>query len=284
MVTRENHHFYIDNASLQEVASALRVLSTDPGLSPAEIREIAIRDFYPKYQKDATYSPKRLLDLGLAACDHTAKPDYILTPTGLRLQSILESDQELAYELFHYLHYTGFAGHPEARKLLWSYRRCCQLFWSSGHDLDTKLVAATILSEAAERFPECLAGAGRQGGFNATAVQCVRSWLDCLRPSPLPPPVPGKTKGSIIKRNLANPSLAGLALDDLYRDRKIRYGDRVTLDDSVIDALSGVFFSTSESMYAGLVETAKRLPSLTLAETLSGVAIGLQQPFSLFDV
>lgn len=286
MVTKEDHHFYIDNASLQEVASALLVLSLDKGLSTTEIREIAVRDFYPRYQKDATYSPRRLLDLGLATCTSSASRRYTLTPTGLRLQSILESDQDLAYELFHYLQYTGFAGHPQARKLLWSYRRCCQLFWSAGHDLDARVVAATILSEAAERFPACLADAGREGGFNTTAVQCVRSWLNCLRPSPLSMSSPGRTgtQSPIAKRSLPNPVLAGLALDDLYRDRKVQYGDRVVLDDSVIDALSEVFFATPESTYAGLTEMARRSPTVTISETLSGAAVGLARPFGLLDM
>jgi hypothetical protein len=282
MVTKEDHHFYIDNASLPEVATALRVLSIDRPLTPATIREIAKRDFAYDIQKDATYAPRRLQDLGLASRNKPIGQGYVLTATGLTLQSILQHDQGLAYELFHYLHYTGSAGHSDARKLLWSYRRCCQLLWASGHLVSKRMIASTILSEAADRFASCLVGAGSEGGFNAGAVGCVYSWLRRLDPSPLP--TSGRSEGPLVRRPLLTPSLAGLALDDLYRDRDIQYGDRVILDDGVVDALAQVFFATPESIYSGLTETAKRSKNLRLLETLSGVAVELGQPFGLSDV
>lgn len=282
MVTKEDHHFYIDNASLPEVATALRVLSTDRALGPTMIRVIAARDFDYQMQKDATYAPRRLRDLGLASLDNGAGRGYILTAMGLKLQSILQYDQGLAYELFHYLHYTGFAGHPDARKLLWSYRRCCQLVWASGHVVDKSIVASTILSEAAQRFADCLAGVGSQGGFKAGAVGSVYSWLRKLEPSPLPKS--SQSEGPIVRRALRVPSLAGLALDDLYRDRGIPYGDPVTLDTGVIDCLAQVFFASPESLYSGLTETARHSKNVKLLETVSGVAVELVQPFTLSDV
>jgi len=282
MVTKEDHHFYIDNASLREVATALRVLSVDRPLRPAAIREIAKRDFNYTIQKDATYAPRRLRDLGLALPDNTGGGGCVLTAVGLRLQSILQYDQDLAYELFHYLHYTGFAGHPDARKLLWSYRRCCQLLWDAGHVISTRMVASTILSEAADQFADCLVGVGSQGGFKASAVGSVYSWLKQLKPSPLP--ASDQPDAPIARRPLMTPALAGLALDDLYRDRDIQYGDQVILDDQIVDALAQVFFATPESVYAGLTETAKRSKNLRLVETLSGVAVELRQPFGLSDV
>ena len=282
MVTKQDHHFYIDNASLPEVATVLRVLSTDRPLSTTTIRAIAVRDFGYPMQKDATYAPRRLQDLGLAARGGSAGGGYVLTAMGLKLQSILQCDRGLAYELFHYLHYTSFAGHPDARKLLWSYRRCCQLTWASGHIVPTRVAASIILSEAAERFPECLVGACSEGGFKASAVGCVYSWLRTLEPSPLPKS--GQSEGLIVKRVLMIPSLAGLALDDFYRDRDIQYGDRVTLDDGVIDALAQVFFAAPESIYSSLAEIAKHSHNIRLLESLSGVALELGRPFGLSDV
>jgi hypothetical protein len=273
---QEDHHFYIDNAAMPEVETALRVLSLDRPLASAEIRDIGRRDFYYPMQKDATYAPKRLEDLGLAK--KVGRLGYVLTLDGASLQSILQGDPGLAHELMHYRHFTGYAGHLDARKLMWSYRRCCELVWAAGRLLSAREVAGEILGEMQEQFATCLAGAGVEGQFKASAVTSVYSWLRHLESPRI------DKDGFLCRCSLRVPALAGLALDDFYRNRGINCGDRVVLDNSVLDSLALVFFATPDSVFDGLRQISRTLHGPQMIETLSGTAIILNRPYGIRDV
>ena len=284
MTGMENHHFYIDNAGMPEVETALRTLSLNRPLSAAIIHDMAERDFGQQMQKDATYAPKRLEDLGLARRTGGSQSGYVLTADGVILQGILLTDPLLAHELMHYRHFTSYAGHPEARKLLWSYRRCCQLVWTAGRLLEPGEVASSIIGEMQDQFSDCLSNVGSEGQFRASAVNSVYRWLRQLQPCPLPPQRPVRYGEPIVKRALRRPGLAGLALDDYYRQRGMGYGERVIIDDAVIDDLAQVFFSTSSSVLDGLTQLARVARGIRTLETLSGTAVVLSLPFGMSDI
>lgn len=123
----------------------LSVLSIGHALSPNEIAEVLDSQFGFSMQKEHSYSPRRLYDLGLAKQTRVGrKLRYLLTDTGKRVQEIQTTNASLAVDLLHYLHYSRYSGLPTDRKYLWAYRQCCQIMWTSGGVVSPRKVAAVI--------------------------------------------------------------------------------------------------------------------------------------------
>ena len=150
---KEDTHFYLDYAPPDEVTNVLKVLSLDYDLTTKEIAD-ALRDSYGfEMQKDRTYSPRRLFDLGLAVRNKKGSVAYKLSELGSKVQNILGIDSGLAMDLMHYLHYAGYTVEPTKRKYLWSYRRCCEILWDDMRLIKYSDMASAIQSEMQEKFP-----------------------------------------------------------------------------------------------------------------------------------
>lgn len=148
--TEEDMHFYIDNAPPKEVSLVLRILSMEEPLNTREIAEQLQREFDFTMQKDKTYSPRRLFDLGLA--EKKEKNTYILTHLGKKIQQIISVDPEFYNDIMHFLHYIGMERIPNYRKLFWSYRRCCEIIWNEKKFLSTTELASRIQVNMKEEF------------------------------------------------------------------------------------------------------------------------------------
>ncbi len=146
-------HFYVDNAPPDEVSHILRVLSVEDGLTPDEIAKVVTSQYGFTMQRDHSYSPRRLYDLGVAFQDRQrSKVTYRLTERGAKLQKIQAMNPALAIDLLHYLHYTAYSGNPRDRKYLWSYRKCCEIIWSTQHMVPNQDLASQVLSIMGEEF------------------------------------------------------------------------------------------------------------------------------------
>ena len=64
--TKQGSHFYLDNAPPKEVTNVLTVLLLDYELAPKEISDTLRNNYAFEMQKDYTYSPRRLFDIGFA--------------------------------------------------------------------------------------------------------------------------------------------------------------------------------------------------------------------------
>jgi len=275
----EDAHFYLDNAPPTEVSNVLRVLSLGHDLTLKEI-SVTLRDIYGfLMQKDLTYSPRRLYDLGLATqIRRGSTVTYRLAEMGSLVQNILSIDPPFAMDLMHYLHYSGYKGDPVQRKYLWSYRRCCEIVWGNMSVISPTELASAILGEMRDKFElnyEKKIGAR----FNDKAVGQVYSWLRSLEPSPIK-----KGISSVFPRTVDRYELALLALDDTYQTRQYTYGDPVIMDDNFIKQVSGVFMLDSQCCKE-LLQIGSRLnQSLKISETLSGPAISLMKPFKIDNI
>ena len=277
---REDTHFYIDNAPPREVSQVLRVLSVENALTPNEIAKIMADEYRFEMQRDHSYSPRRLYDLGLAHQERQGpRATYKLTERGLKLQTIQAMDLSLATDLLHYLHYTGYYGNPQDRKYLWSYRRCCDHIWLNGQLILAARLAATIQDEIGANFPHLDFGAKVGMRFNSTAASCVSTWLHALDPPPFI-----KSNKTLQPRLVQRFELALLALDDTYRSRQYHYGDAVLMDDSLINQTAGVFFIDPKCCADLLRLSAKIVPCVRTSDTLGGTAINLLRPYTIDDL
>jgi len=276
----EDIHFYVDNAPPHEVSHVLRVLSLDNSLTPDEIAEVMVNAYGLEMQRDHSYSPRRLYDLGLANQERQGpRTTYYMTERGAKLQAIQATNPALATDLLHYLHYTSYSGNPQERKYLWSYRKCCEIIWSTQRLVPNQNLASQILSRMSEEF-DSLNWTARVGArFDSTAVGRVCTWLRALDPPPFT-----KSNKNLQPRFVQRFELALLALDDTYRSRQYSYGDAVLMDESLVNQTAGVFFLDPKCCADLLRLSANIVPSVRMSDTLGGPSINLLRPFTIDDL
>jgi hypothetical protein len=120
--------------------------------------------------------------------------------------------------------------------------------------------------------------ARRKGGnFNAGGVSSGwKPWVAQLQPQV----IDDKTN-NLVPRESTRFELIALALDDLYRHRKYRYGDPVVIDDVLLDEVSRVFF-LDPACYRELLDLAARLINdIKLADTFAGTSVTLMHPYTI---
>ena len=279
-VEREDTHFYLDNVPPEELQLTLRVMSPELGSTADELAGNLLREYGFKMQRDHTYSPRRAYDLGLAQQARSGgRLEYRLTTRGVKVQSIVAVDSALGLDVLHFLHYTGYMGDPQDRKYLWSYRLCCELVWAASEALPSPRMAAEVQARIEEDFPS-LPSTDRIGArFDSTAAGRLKAWLRALRPSPLP-----KGNGRLMRRRVERHELALLALDDLYRSRRYRYGDPVLLADAVLEQVASVFFLDTECCLDLLRVATRVAPAAVMSDTLAGPAVNLLRAYTIEDL
>jgi hypothetical protein len=276
----EDIHFYVDNATPDEVSNVLRVLSVEEALTSYEIAEILASQYGFAMQHDHNYSPRRLYDLGIAFQDRQhSKVTYKLSQRGAKLQKIQAMNPTLAIDLLHYLHFTSYSGNTLDRKYLWSYRKCCEIIWAAQRIVPNQDLAGQVLNLMSGEFIS-LDWTGRVGArFDATAVGRIYTWLRALEPSPFQ-----KSDKNLHPRLIQRFELAALALDDTYRSRQYHYGDAVLMDESLINQIAGVFIIDPRCCIDLLRLSASVVPFIKISDTLAGASINLTRPFSINDV
>jgi hypothetical protein len=276
---KEDTHFYLDYAPPDEVTNVLRILSVDYDLTTKDIADALRNDYGFEMQKDRTYSPRRLADLGLAIQSRRGSVAYKLSELGSKIKNILGIDPALAMDLMHYLHYTGYTDAPTKRKYLWSYRRCCQILWDNMRIIKYSLMASAIQSEMQEKFPWLDYGKKAGARFDSTAASRVGQWLKALDPPPF-----DQNESTLIPRIINRHEVALLGLDEIYCSRGYTYGDPVLMDDDFIKQVSGVFMLDFECCKKLLQVGARINQSVRISETLAGASISLMKPFKISNI
>jgi DNA-binding transcriptional ArsR family regulator len=275
-IASEDTHFYIDYAPPDEVRKILHCLSLEQPLSSTEIFDILELQGQPVKSR-RTEIPRRLFDLGLASQARQGnRVTYFLTDAGRKLQEIDVVGTELYPDLMHFLHFSSWDGSPQARKFLWSYRRCSELAWREGRLLSTKDIASRIQQQMLDEFPHLDYTAKVGARFDDTAARRWVRWIDALSPSPF-----RERDDTLQKRLSSNHEIALLALDDVYRFRGYRYGDPTILDEALLDEVSRVFF-LDPICCRELVDLAARLTkTIKLSDTFGGTSITLLAPYGI---
>jgi hypothetical protein len=274
----EDLHFLIDNAPPKEVRFVLQSLDASYPYSTQQLKDRILSHWGYTVQKNFTFSTRRLIDLGLATRSKTSerKPGYILTSLGSKVQEVISIEPTLYPEIMHYLHYTSYDDQdPMSRKLLWSYRVCSDLVWEQKQIPPVSQLVAYVQSGIAEGWPE--AYARRVGGnFNAGGVTSGwKPWVVQLEPSII------VDETSIVPRRSTHYELSVLALDDLYRHRKYRYGDPVVIDEVLLDEISRVFFLDPVCCRELLDLAARLIDDIKLADTFAGTSVTLMAPYTV---
>lgn len=276
-VAAEDTHFYIDNAPPDEVRTVLFGLDLEAPLSNAQIADRARTQLGFQLQRDTAYSTRRLSDLGLALKpERPNRKTYLLTPLGARMRALVSLDPSISWDAWRYLHYTGYNGQPYSRKLLWSYRVCCEAVWREKLLLPTAQLAGAVQSLMREQFPQLDLSARLGSRFDSTAVGRCYTWLMRLSPMPF-----SREHPQLRSRTVHRHELALLALDHVYRARGYRYGDPAVLDGALLDEIARVFFLDLQCCRELLLLASRVTRAVRMADTLAGPSVTLVAPYTI---
>lgn len=272
----EDTHFYIDYAPCEEVRKALSCLSPERAMTATEVFDTLESQGQPVKSR-RTEILRRLFDLGLAAqTKHGNRLTFSITQLGAKVREIGAFDPQLHPEIMHFLHFSSYDGTAEARKYLWSYRRCSELAWKEGRLLPLREIAARIQSQMREEFPHVDYTANVGARFDNTAAGRWAQWVRALDPPPF------TEKGRALQRRIVSRHELGLlALDDAYRSRGYRYGDPVILDDALLEEVARVFL-LDPTCCRELIDLAARVTKIVeLSDTLAGTSVALLAPYDI---
>jgi len=270
-------HFYIDNAPPEEVAWVLRCLPPGDPVSPNEIASLLLSEYGFGMQKDKTYSPRRLYDLGLANQRRaTGTLTYVLTELGHKVRTIATTDPQLYPDVMHFLHYSRFDGDPRTRKYLWSYRRCCEIVWAEKRLIPTQEMASRVQALMRSEFPGLDFAAAKGARFDTTGAGRCYTWMRRLLP-----PAFSERGGVLQPRVVDRHELVLLALGYVYSERSYRCGDPVVLDEALLSDIARVFFLDTVRCYDLLRLGAEVTHAVALGDTFAGTSVTLNRPFAL---
>lgn len=279
-VANANTHFYVDNAPPEEVAWVLRCLLPEEPLSPNDIASLLRSEYGFSMQKDKTYSPRRLHDLGLARQAKVGgKVCYFLTPLGRKVRSMTTTESALYPDIMHFLHYSGFDGRSETRKYLWSYRRCCEIVWAEKRLIPTQEMASRVQALMRTEFPDLDFGAAKGARFDSTGAGRCYTWMKSLSP-----PAFSDSDGILQPRSVDRHELPLLALSYVYRERHYRHGDPVLLDKVVLSDVAAVFFLDTVRCRDLLSLAVQTTRALQLADTFAGTCVTLASAYGIENI
>lgn len=279
-MTNEDTHFYVDNAPPGEVAWVLRSLVRHEALGTKDIARLLYTEYGFTMQKDKTYTPRRLYDLGLAQRTlDGGKVGYVLTELGEKVRDIAATDPAIYPDLMHFLHYARFDGKPETRKYLWSYRRCCEIVWCEKRLISNQEMASRVQALMRAEFPALDFGAAKGARFDKTGAGRCYAWIKHLSPSPFP-----ENDRALRLRIVRQHELPLLALSYVYSARSYRYGDPIVLANDLLDAIAQVFFLDPCCCRELIGIAAKMTKAVTLADTFAGTSVNLLVPYGIESI
>jgi len=157
------------------------------------------------------------------------KSYFRLSELGKQLQDTFSTNQELFFELMHFLLYTPWKICPTPRLgRFWLYSRACDILWDNAPDQINSFGLAGILQQESQAvFPY------HSPKFAERGVSAIFPWLSSLTP-PFLYKKTSQRKLSSNKREYCSPKLFHLALNLLYNQKKLKYGTSMAIGDEEI--------------------------------------------------
>lgn len=160
---------------------------------------------------------------------------FRLTPLAKQVIDLYSTNQELFFDLFHFLFYSAW---PRSRNLnqapFWVYKQACDKLWSTAPSkVDTFDLTAQMQTESRLAFPD------QSPAFSERSVRSILVWFQALTPPFMNKQGPRSELHSEW-RNYCTPQLFHLATDLLYTTEGLAYGTSLAMDDEKIAAICRV--------------------------------------------
>lgn len=268
----DDSHFLLDNAPPKEVLYTLLSFSRGSEYSNSDLIDILNEKWSYKAQRNYSNSTRRLFDLQLL--DKNEAGLFSITTLGEKVKEIHEFDNELFNEVFHFLHTTFYYFIENPRKMFWSYRKCSEYLWRNKKIITNQEISNHVINEIDSNWPN-LDTSTRGGRFNEGGVSSWKTWVNSLVPNPI------GDSGELVYRHTNRYELILLSIDDYYRKYKLRFGDPVVVGANVLDEISSVFFLDLECAKQLIIIASRLSPLLSKRDTYGGMAITLNEPYSI---
>lgn len=198
---------------------------------------------------------------------------FRLNPLAELLADLYHTNQELFFDVFHFLFYSAW---PRSLNLtqapFWMYRQICDELWTHlPTQIDTFKLTAQIQTECRLAFPE------ESPSFSERTTISVLLWLRALIP-PFITKQNAKIKRRATRRPFCTPQLFHLATDLLYTTERLDYGTSLAMDDDKIAAICRVCLLAPERFWemASLADISMR--ELEVRQGQWGTSLVLNSP------
>jgi hypothetical protein len=160
---------------------------------------------------------------------------FRITKLGKQLQETYSTNQELFFELMHYLFYSPWKKTMQSRYgKFWVYSRASDFLWDAApSQMDSFELAGVLQQEAQDLY------IGYNPKFSVRSVTAVFPWLASLTPAFLHK-MASQRQFQSLKRVNCSPQLFHLALDLIYNQKHLKYGTSMAIGDEEIKAICRV--------------------------------------------
>lgn len=172
-----------------------------------------------------------LLQLGEKRIENSGgrKSYFRLTKLGKQLQETYSTNQELFFDLIHYVMYSAWylTKNPKLIKF-WLYASVCNNLWDHAPNATNSFgITGSLQVEAQNMFPEY------EPKFPARSITAVFPWLGALTP-PFLTKETNRPQLFSKRRTSCSPQLFHLALDLVYNQKQLKYGTSMAIGDDEI--------------------------------------------------
>lgn len=204
---------------------------------------------------------------------------FCLTPLAKQVVDLYSTNQELFFDLFHFLFYSAWRRSRHlAQAPFWMYAQVCDSLWATAPGkLDSFELTGQMQAESRLAFPDY------SPAFSERAVRSVFLWLQALTPPFL---IKSGPKGHLHseRRAYCTPQLFHLAADLLYTVEGLAYGTSLTMDDDKIAAVCRACLLRPDRFWemASLADMA--MPEVSVRQGQWGAALALSGPPGWIDL
>ena len=198
---------------------------------------------------------------------------FSLTTLGKQFQETYSTNEELFYELMHFLFYSTWKRSRYAKfGKFWLYSRVCDILWDTApSDMDSYNLTGILQHEAQDEFPL------HNPKFPVQSISAVFPWLGAL----VPPFLERRTTRSILtskKRNYCSPQLFHLALDSIYNQKQLKYGTSMAIGDEEINSVCRVCLLDEGQFWEMADRTKMMIKGIEIRKGQYSTSLAIEQP------
>ena len=219
--------FHVEhNVTPNSVNTILLLFHSDDSLISGEVYDRLSTSLWhsSKGEIKKSYLNKNLDVLNVFGILSKDEGRYEITDFGQKLQQCSQFNQNIYFDLMHYLYYTTWDVSKPETYFSWTYRKICDALWEiKPSTIDKNKLAGDVYNYATTYFPEI-----PKIAISPYAVQGTRNWLRALSPPFVD--VDGRNIRTNEGRQYCSPELFLLGIDSLYQENTISIGTPILID------------------------------------------------------
>lgn len=198
---------------------------------------------------------------------------FQLTSLGKQVIDTYGTNQELFYDLMHFLFYSTWCRSQDVwRGRFWLYTQVCDVLWTeSPSQMDSFALTNRLQAEIMDAFPEY------EPAFPERSVRAVFPWLGALKP-PFLSKRDARSQLYSQRRDRCTPQLFHLATDLVYTNAGLKYGTSMATGEPSIEAICKICLLAPTSFWQMADLTKLTIRGYEIRKGQWGTSIALEGP------